>query len=756
MHKRFIFIILLLTTGIWGFASNINDLQKRLKAASGATKIRLYDSLISYYANSNSDSVFFYLQKAISYSKKIKNDTALLNHYLIATELFSDYNTVSNYYDSAISTARQIGSDSLLATSLWFKANWYFNKGLYKKAIIYFNQALNYAYNNMFKAKIFNSLGISYRKIGFNELAIKYYQLALKILEQNNAPPKIIATTLNNIAKLHYYQQNYQVALNYYKQILDVAEKIKSQKLKTIIKAQTYLSISQTLSALEKNKEALENNNKAKKLLTQVHSPNIIYAYLTAGKIYIDLNDYKRAIENLDSCIALSNNNLSILASAYVKMAEAYLKKANQSNSKSDYKLAIHYANRALTFIKQTHTIYLENNAYQILYKSYAALNDFKLAFKYAVKYIETNKIIFNDEKSKVIEEMEAKYQAEKKQQEIEKQKLIIDKQNIEMKRQRMQRNGLIAIILLLTALAYITYRSYRQKKRDNLIIQQKNKELEQAYEEIRVQRDQLQEQKNKIEKMHTQLEDSIRYAKRIQTAAMPTKKLLDSLFDEYFVFFRPLHIVSGDFYWAKKINDRYIAFTVADCTGHGVPGAFVSMLGISLLNEIVRRSEVTKASDVLEEMRKEIKLSLQQSTNFEDSKEGMDLAFCLYDTQTHILQFAGANNPLYLIRDGELIEYKAVKNPVAVYIREKPFKTHYIELKSGDTIYLSSDGFYDQIGGEEGRKFMRKNFKRMLLEIYNLPMNEQQRAIEQVFELWKNGYKQIDDVCVMGVRFNF
>jgi len=349
---------------------------------------------------------------------------------------------------------------------------------------------------------------------------------------------------------------------------------------------------------------------------------------------------------------------------------------------------------------------------------------------------------------------MEAKYQAEKKQQEIEKQKLIIEKQDETVRRQRMQRNALFVFLLMMGALVYVTFRSYQRKKHDNMIIQEQNAELQQANEEIRVQRDLLQEQKNKIEKMHTQVQDSIRYAQRIQTAAMPTDEFLDKLFDDYFVFFRPRDIVSGDFYWAKKV-DNFIMFTVADCTGHGVPGAFVSMLGISLLNEAVQRRDITRASDVLEFLRREIKVSLRQSFDFDESKDGMDMAFCVYDTETKVLQYAGANSPMYVVRAGELIELKPVKNPVAVFFREVPFETREIKLEKDDVLYLTTDGYIDQQGGENGKKFMRKRFKDLIVSIWNRPLKEQKEIVETTFDEWKNGYKQIDDVCVMGVKFD-
>ncbi len=757
MWRKFLILLALtFSLSVTEYASNINDLIKRIKDAQGTEKIRLYDSLISFYVQNGNDSVFYYINQAINYSKKINDDTTLYTYYYLLTDLISDPHVVSKYYDSAIAVAQRLQIDSLIGDAFQGKATTLFRMGLFDKAVLYYNESLKHFKTPLKKAEVYNSLGICYKKQAQYDEAIKYYQLALKLLQKYHSNPQNIAYTLNSIAQIHLAQKDYETALDYFKKILEVTKDIPDEITRMNLEALTYLNMAKVLNFLNRDEQAIEYIEKSKKYLLTLRNPALVYAYRNAGQIYISLGHYDKAIQNLDSCITLSGNKLSLLSSAYELMSEAYLGMAKENNDITAYHKAIEYAQKALEYIKQTKTVYLENKAYAVLYKSYAALGDYKNAFKYALDYIRTNEIIFNDEKTKVVQEMEAKYQAKEKQQEIEKQKLIIDKQMAEMKRQRMQRNALIAIVVLITAMAFVTYRSYQQKKRDNLIIQQKNKELEQAYEEIRVQRDQLQEQKNKIEKMHEQLQDSIRYAKRIQTAAMPSDEQLATMFDEYFIFFRPLNIVSGDFYWAKKIRNRYIAFTVADCTGHGVPGAFVSMLGISLLNEIVQRREITKASDILEEMRKEIKISLKQSTNFEDSKDGMDIAFCVYDTQEHILQFAGANNPLYLVRNGELIEYKAVKNPVAVYIREKPFETHYIEVQPGDIVYLSSDGFYDQPGGPEGKKFMRKRFKQMLLNMWNLPAPEQKLVVEKTFEEWKNGYKQIDDVCVMGVRFNF
>jgi len=260
---------------------------------------------------------------------------------------------------------------------------------------------------------------------------------------------------------------------------------------------------------------------------------------------------------------------------------------------------------------------------------------------------------------------------------------------------------------------------------------------------------------KIKIENIHQQLTASITYAERIQLAAMPSKEFLNEIFgDNYFLIFKPLHIVSGDFYWAKKLDDT-IVFTVADCTGHGVPGAFVSMLGISLLNEITQNREIKKPSEVLEFMRFQIKQALKQSDNWEDSKDGMDMVLCAYYKKESVVEYSGANNPLLLInKDGEMKKFKPVRNPVGIYYVEKKFETIRIEVKKGDTIYLFSDGITDQFGGPNNSKLTMRKFKDLLLENYKKSPQEQKQIISDFIVEWKGNNRQTDDITLMGITF--
>jgi len=261
--------------------------------------------------------------------------------------------------------------------------------------------------------------------------------------------------------------------------------------------------------------------------------------------------------------------------------------------------------------------------------------------------------------------------------------------------------------------------------------------------------------QKEVIEKKNDDITASINYASRIQSALLPPDEVITEILQEHFILFKPRDIVSGDFYWLKNIGDgqnpQYV-IVAADCTGHGVPGAFMSMLGVALLNEITVKGEKHTAASILESMRQKVKISLRQTGKDGETKDGMDIALCIFEPKKLHLQFAGAYNPLYIISDNELIEYKATRSPIGIYIKEKQFENNEIELKPNDCFYIFTDGFHDQ-SSEAGAKFKTLKFKALMLGMGNLSMTEQKVRLEKVHEEWKGKAEQTDDILVIGVR---
>jgi serine phosphatase RsbU (regulator of sigma subunit) len=254
--------------------------------------------------------------------------------------------------------------------------------------------------------------------------------------------------------------------------------------------------------------------------------------------------------------------------------------------------------------------------------------------------------------------------------------------------------------------------------------------------------------QKEQIEARSQEIMDSIIYAKRIQAAILPRESKVKKLLPDSFIYYNPKDVVAGDFYWLEEVSDG-ILLAAADCTGHGVPGAMVSVVCNNSLNRAVQQMGVTNPADVLNKTRELVADEFNKSE--ENLKDGMDIALCKFSGSK--LYFAGAHNPLWIIRDGKLIELKGDKQPIGAFEKEFPFTSHETEIRKNDLVYIFTDGFSDQFGGDKGKKFKSANFKNFLLQIHQLPMQTQLLELTTMFGKWKGDLDQVDDVCVIGVR---
>lgn len=264
----------------------------------------------------------------------------------------------------------------------------------------------------------------------------------------------------------------------------------------------------------------------------------------------------------------------------------------------------------------------------------------------------------------------------------------------------------------------------------------------------IENQRDKVNIQKTEIEEQHKEIKDSMEYAKRIQSAILPPSKLVKEYLQQSFILYKPKDIVARDFYWMEHIGGK-VLFAAADCTGHGVPGAMVSVICNGALNRSVREFELSEPGKILDKAREIVIQEFEKSE--EEVKDGMDIALCSLEGMK--LEYAGAHNPLWIVRKGEIIETKANKQPIGKFDKQTGYITHSFDLEAGDTIYIFSDGYVDQFGGEKGKKFKAKAFRNLLLSIQEKSMEEQKILIDDAFEAWRGSLEQIDDVCVIGVR---
>lgn len=347
----------------------------------------------------------------------------------------------------------------------------------------------------------------------------------------------------------------------------------------------------------------------------------------------------------------------------------------------------------------------------------------------------------------------------------------IASHQNITLIRKELdtiRRNYIWGSLILGLILAFgASFIARRISRRYELEIEDKNMQLTDSYsklkdlheevqtqkEEIELQRDIVTAHRDQIAKQKKDIVDSITYARQIQLALLPTKQQLEENLPAHFVFYRPKDIISGDFYWSKTINQT-IYLTVADCTGHGVPGAFMSLLGITLLSDIVGPNTSSNPAEILNELRVRVKNALKQNEKEVVTRDGMDITMVAINLHTKQIQYAGAYNPLILIRKGEIVEIKGDRMPIGIHIKEQDsFTNHTFDLISDDTFYLYSDGFADQSGGESGKKFMSKNLKQLLATAAAHPIAEQLSILDNTLTSWMANTSQVDDITILGFK---
>ena len=292
-------------------------------------------------------------------------------------------------------------------------------------------------------------------------------------------------------------------------------------------------------------------------------------------------------------------------------------------------------------------------------------------------------------------------------------------------------------------------------KMRDDLAENERvleQKVIERTEEVVR-QKSEIESKNEELEILYKQVTDSIHYAKRIQDAILPTNSTVSKLLPQSFILFKPKDIVSGDFYWIER-KGRYTYFAAVDCTGHGVPGAFMSLVGYNLLKDILSHTTRVKPGEILDQLREGVVSTLKVDDSGKQAKDGMDMTLCALNYDTLELQYAAAFNPMYLIRNGELVVHAANKFPIGAFVGERQsFENHTVQLQKGDQIFIFSDGYADQFGGPNGKKFMIGNFRKLLLQIAAMPPDEQKKYLDETLLKWQGGQEQVDDVLVIGVK---
>jgi serine phosphatase RsbU (regulator of sigma subunit)/uncharacterized protein HemY len=685
------------------------------------------------------------------------------------------------YAKTALNISERTGVPKYQADALFLMGLVYYQQTQYDKALVCFERTADLRGKlgeQSLKAIALNRIGNTYQLKGSYNEALKHYKVALSINEQLNKN-KEIARNLTNMGSVYQLFGDYNKAIDYHLESLETYEKMGDKEGM----AWSYLNIGRLFKKMEDYQKALQYVNNSLALYDTINDKTgVTLCFKEKGIIYHDMNNPQKALNF--SNIALKINKkagneygiasvLSNIGNIYFKSgdfdeAEDYYERSLALKEKLGDKIGkasvLRYMGRiyqergkparAIQYFKESLSLAKKQNLnedlredYLALSKIYAATGSYKDAYLNYIQYAHLKDSL----NVKAITKKEMQYDFDKKQHILELEK---KQKEIELDKQKFWTNAFIGGFILMIALAFFIYRNYKKKQEINKKLAEQNEEIQAQRDEIEAQRNLATQQRDEITKQKELITDSISYASKIQNAVLPQNDYIDKVMQEHFILYRPRDIVSGDFYWLSQRNDKLV-IAAADCTGHGVPGAFMSMLGVSFLNEIVNKSNVLQANEILDKLRINVISSLHQAEKEGQPKDGMDIALCIIDKKNGKMQFSGAHNPAYFFRDGELIELKGDRMPIGIHIKhnDKPFENHEIDIQKGDSIYLFSDGFTDQLGGGDRRKFTKKRLREELANLQNKTMAEQKVILNNALEKWRGDVPQIDDVLMVGIK---
>ncbi len=521
-----------------------------------------------------------------------------------------------------------------------------------------------------------------------------------------------------------YYKKNLKKSTKYYEKELEVSRK--KMNAKQLIRI--YFNLGTMTFDQKSYRKSIEYYQESLKLAKPLKDDHILMQiYKGLAQNYDKLNYYNKAYDSYKSYVAFKDKFYKIKSTEKLSLLEEKFNQVQHEKQQKEIELVQ----------KQTE-----------LHKK---KNELSQTTEELVKTQETNEqleeetILKNEQIKRLNLQRQLKDQEVKLKEEESKRKA----EEIKSQKRTITLISILVVIFILFSI-FVVY-LLRKNKKANKELQIQNAKILQQKEEIEAQRDEIILSRDTIAKQNEKIKDSINYAKRIQEGLLPWPETISKFIPGYFIYFKPRDIVSGDFYWMGPRED-HVYFAAADCTGHGVPGAFMSMLGIAFLTDIVNRSsKLLSTGEVLENLRSYIKLALQEKD------DGMDMALLRFDFKKKEVEFSGANNPLIIVRKNELLEFKPTHAPVGRYIKNIPFKAEKIKLKKDDMLYIFSDGYVDQFGGENGNKFMKKRFKELLISLSDKPMDTQKEALDKTMLTWRKQpakeYPQLDDILVVGIR---
>jgi serine phosphatase RsbU (regulator of sigma subunit) len=687
---------------------SLRKIWKDPKQADSTRLKALRDLAFDGYLYSDPDSAIYYaqLQHDFAAGKNYKNyQASALNTQGIAYYLKGEMAKAIDHHSRSMKLKQEIGEKAGVSGSLNNIGNVYQDMGDYLKAIDYYTRSLKLdeeAGNKIGMAYSMNSIGNALADQGDNDKALEYYQKSIDIYEKFN-DKQGRAMALNNISNIYYQKMEDEKATDLQEKSLQLSREIGDQQgVATALNnlGHFYMRSGNTARALE---------------------------YLTEGLKVAEASEDKGS-----QALALS-----VLAKTLLKMGKT--------------EQAVLYARRALSIAEEIGVVFEKKEASFSLYQSYKKMKKYREALEMHEFFMAMRDTTLNQANQREVVKHEMKYIYEKKAM-ADSVRTAGEKKiaAAQLKEEQTKRYSLYVGLALVMVFAIFMVNRFRVTNRQKKIIEQKEKETQKQNEIIA-------QQKHQVEEHRKEIIDSINYAQRIQRALLASGRLLESNLPEHFIFFKPKDIVSGDFYWASVLKNGSFALVTADSTGHGVPGAIMSMLNIACLTEAANGQNLSAPAKILDYTRSRIIEHLSNDGSAEGGKDGMDCSLVSFDFKNKKLSYAAANNPVWLVRSSspkELEELSPDKMPVGKHDRDAtPFTEHEIALEKGDIVYTLTDGMPDQFGGEKGKKFKYKPLKQLLLDSCHLPMKEQKEIIGRTLASWMGNLEQVDDILIIGVR---
>jgi serine phosphatase RsbU (regulator of sigma subunit) len=673
------------------------------------------------------------LDSLVAIIKKNERDTnhvkSLLEYIKVSRSASQD--TAMLFAEQAIEIVRQKGYSKFLGRAYNSLAVVYVKKGLVDTGLVLYDTAIAAAV----RAGDFKTASLASNGAGYQLYMMVDYSKALDYYldgydyAQKSEDVFAILNSLNNISSVYFAMRNYDMAKEYTWKMIDEA---KSRNDKST-EASSYGNLGALHAKQDNLDSAIYYANAAIAIFKEMGAKSG-YAnfYVNCGNYLFKSGRYAEAREMSVNGLAMSESgsDLGVLSRALTLQAQLELLDKNSDS-------ALVHAVRARDVAKKSNSVEQMLAAMEVIAQVYLSTNRNEDARALYSRIIALQDSFYDENAAKTISEMQIRFDTRRTKEE----NVLLSKEN-EINAEKIRTGnillfaGAIATFLILVVLVLV-YRGFKQKQRSASVLEQRNKLIS--------------TQRDLITVRNKEITDSINYAKRIQEAILPSIDEFVRAAGTAFVYFRPKDIVSGDFYWHCKM-DNHVLFAVADCTGHGVPGGFMSVLGIERLADFAEESSVP--GEVLGKLNLAIKRSLHQEEEGSETRDGMDIALCSFNRAAMKLHYAGANRPLWIVRNGILIETTPTKAAIGGLTPDnQKFTTHTIGLEKNDMIFLATDGYADQFGGESGKKFMTRKLKDLLVQISSEDISTQQVKIESSFMTWRGKSEQVDDVLVIGIR---